>query len=289
MGYDGSSGTSTTVRPWVLSSTINSTPAIVQAPEKFKQSNIEAHDTFEIQYKDRTPLVWLGADDGMLHAFKLADGSEALALIPPNLLALQTTFRAKYDAAKAPTGQPGLPGDHIYGLASSPRYGDVYFSTSSDTIKYKTLMLVTEGPGGSLMAGIDVTDPVGNLAASTDPVAIKWSKTGSDWAGLYQTWSTPAMGASAKNVGSTPSVWTGLSGAGFNPASTVTGPVVPKAFTFDATTGALYTTQPTLTNHSTPPRRPGGQPDLRGQRHLPDVGRRPSTRTISWTWPFRPI
>ncbi len=253
IGYDGSSSTSTTVRPWVLSSTINSTPAIVQAPEKFKQNNLEAHDTFENTYKTRVPLVWMGADDGMLHAFKIADGSEVLALVPPNLLALQKTFRANYalyGSTKAPTGQPGLPSQHIYGLASSPRYGDMYFSADS---AYKTLMLVTEGPGGNLVAGVDVTDPVGSLAASTDPVTIKWSKTGSDWTGLYQTWSTPATGASARNSGSTPSTWSGLSGAGFNPSSTVTSPVVPKAFTFDATDGSLKSTQPTLTNRSTPP------------------------------------
>jgi hypothetical protein len=253
IGYDGSSGTSTTVRPWVLSSTINSTPAIVQSPEKFKQNNLEAHDTFENTYKNRVPLVWMGADDGMLHAFKLSDGSEALALIPPNLLAFQRTLRANYvsyTSSKAPTGQPSLPSQHLYGLASSPRYGDVYFSADS---AYKTLMLATEGPGGNLIAGIDVTDPVGQLASSADPVTVKWNKTGSNWTGLYGTWSTPAMGASAKNSGSTPSTWSGLSGAGFNPSSTVSSPVVPKAFTFDATTGNLKSTQPGLSNHSTPP------------------------------------
>lgn len=250
LGFDGSSGSSTTLRPWVLSSTINSTPAIIQSPEKFQQNNLEAHTTFETTNKDRTALVWVGADDGMLHAFQMQDGKEVLALIPPNLLALQHTLKTRYDAAKAPTGQPGLPQDHLYGLASSPRYGDVYFS--ADTT-YKTLLMLTEGPGGDLIAGIDATDPVGNLAASTAPVTIQWTKTGSNWTGLYNTWSTPAGGASAHNSGSTPSAWTGIVGAGINPSSTQASPVVPKTFMFDATTGTLFGTQPVLSNHATPP------------------------------------
>jgi hypothetical protein len=250
LGYNGSSGTSTTVRPWILSSTINSTPAIIQSPEKFQQNNLESHATFETTNKNRTPLVWVGADDGMLHAFQVTDGKEVLALIPPNLLAMQPQLRAHYHVSKAPTGQPGLPQNHIYGLASSPRYGDAYFSADSS---YKTLLLLTEGPGGNLIAGIDATDPVGNLAGSGDPVTIQWTKTGSTWPGLYQTWSTPAAGASAHNSGSTASAWTGLVGSGFNPASTQASPVVPKALMFDATTGTLHSTQPTLSNHGTPP------------------------------------
>jgi hypothetical protein len=233
MGYNGASSTSTTIRPWVLGSTINSTPAITQAVETFLQGNLESHTAFETAHADRTPLAWVGADDGMLHAFKLEDGKEVLAIIPPNLLAKQVTLKNRYNAIKAPTGQPGLPSDHIYGLAGSPKYGDMWVSGA-----YKTVMLVSEGPGGNLIAGLDVTDPVG---ATGDPVSVLWSKTGSDWSGLYSTWSTPSGGASKPYNPSTgaASVWTGIVGAGFNPASTASSQVTPKALIFDPTTGAL--------------------------------------------------
>ncbi len=241
IGYDGTK--TSTIRPWVLGSSINSTPAVTQAAEKFLQGNVEDHGAFESAHADRTPLVWVGADDGMLHAFKLSNGSEVLALLPPNLLAKQVQFYAKYNAAKAPTGEPGMPSDHIYGLAGSPKYGDIYFG--APTKDYKTIMLVTEGPGGDLISGIDVTDPT----TTTPPVAIKWTKTGADWAGLFQSWSTPSSGAKDK------SNWTGIAGGGFNSGSYATPSVHqvdPKTFMFDPTTGNVGSTLTLASKNSSP-------------------------------------
>jgi hypothetical protein len=224
-GNDGSGNP----RPWKLGSVVNSTPAVTQAVEVFRQGNLADHSTFESKYGTRTPLVWVGADDGMLHAFKLTDGSEVLALLPPNLLSKQAVLKANYDPSKRPTGQPGLPKDHIYGVAGSARYGDVWFSSDS---KYKTVLILTEGPGGDLVAGIDVTSPVTGDPDSYAPV-ILWSKTGADIAGLFKTWSTPSAGADTYDT------WKGIMGAGFNPASTKSAQVDPKVFLFNPVDGSV--------------------------------------------------
>jgi hypothetical protein len=224
-GNDGSGN----ARSWKLGSVVNSTPAVTQAVEVFRQGNLADHSAFESKYATRTPLVWVGADDGMLHAFKLSDGSEVLALLPPNLLSKQVLLKANYDPSKRPTGQPGLPKDHIYGVAGSARYGDVWFSSDS---KYKTVLILTEGPGGDLVAGIDVTSPVTGDPDSYDPV-ILWSKTGADIAGLFKTWSTPSAGADTYNT------WKGIMGAGFNPASTKSAQVNPKVFLFNPVDGSV--------------------------------------------------
>lgn len=273
LGYDGT-GTNT-IRPWVLSSSINSTPAIVQSAEHFAQGNLEDHTTFEADNggtdaggnPNRVPMVWVGSDDGQLHGFKLEDGQEIVSLIPPNLLSKQVTLKNNYHVVKRPLGEPGMPSDHIYGVASSPKYGDMYFS---GTTEYKTVMLLSEGPGGDLIAGIDVTNPVKNLATvnpptpgGTPPVSVLWNDKGSawttvpagpaPWSGLYNTWSTPAGGPSKKPASSSvASVWVGLTGWGFNAASTRTSPLVPKALLFDPTTGSLLGTPTSPSNVASP-------------------------------------
>ncbi|GEM_PF-1539476 len=235
-GYDA---LTSTVRPWVLGSTINSSPAITQQPERFLQATLESHKAFENKNGspgNRTALVWVGADDGMLHAFQLSDGKESFAILPPNLLAKQVQLYKNYLAnpAKFPTGQLVMPSDHIYGFGGSPRFGDMF-----DGSAYKTVMITTEGPGGNLIAGLDVTDPVKNVAGGVDPVKVLWSKQGgTDWPSLFMTWSTPAAGASK----AASSLWTGIVGAGFNPASTATAQVTPTAMIFNPLTGALSRT-----------------------------------------------
>ncbi|MEW5764315.1 MAG: pilus assembly protein [Acidobacteriota bacterium] len=227
-----------TARPWKLGPIINSAPAIVQAPDAYKQGKVADHTTFEAGQKDRTALVWIGSNDGMLHAFKVADGSEVVALLPPNLLAKQVllynTFQA--DPTANPVGQPKMPSDHVYTVARSPRYGDVYFSNLDE---WRTVMLLTEGPGGDLLAALDVTSPV-----STDdnhiPLKVLWTRTGQypsslAMTGLKETWSIPAFGYTGLGTAK------GIVGSGRDPSSTAASQVTPSAFIFDPATGTFST------------------------------------------------
>jgi hypothetical protein len=248
MGNDGSG----TIRSWVLGSIVNSAPAITQTPESFLQGTLENHKAFEDQSQspgNRTPLVWVGADDDMLHAFQLSDGKEVLAIIPPNLLKNQVALYANYlaDPVKQSTGQPTGPQDHIYGFSGSVRYGDMYDTAIPG---YRTVMLLTEGPGGKGIAGIDATDPVAKLSASQDPFKVLWYKRGgADWSNLHTTWSTPAGGpVSPSSTPSTHSKWRSLVGSGFNLASTALATTAcptppcqktPYAMAFDPITGDL--------------------------------------------------
>lgn len=157
LGNDGN--LTGTKRPWVLGAVINSTPAVIGPPVEWKQPTglATARKDFQDTYRDRHPLVWVGSSDGMLHAFDLMDGAEILALIPPDLLAKQVQLYNTYktNPQRSPTGQPQLPDDHIYGVANSVRFGDVYFPGKG----FRTVILVTEGPGGNTLHALDVTHP----------------------------------------------------------------------------------------------------------------------------------
>jgi hypothetical protein len=252
-------------RAWKLGAVMNSTQAVVGPAQVWKQGTTESHTDFENTYQERHPVVWAGASDGFIHAFDAIDGAELVALLPPEMLAKQAGLYENY--LKKPnefvTGQPKLPDNHVYGAANSPRFGDIWFEAENT---YKTVLFMSQGPGGTGIAAIDVThpfpgrdydgdggttgeyertdpnygygaDPTGN----PDPVRVIWSKNRGDYDRLGQTWSVPAIGASSADT------WQLLVGAGFDTALATTTP--PVVYRLDPVDGSRVATQ-TLSNQS---------------------------------------
>lgn len=206
-GNDGSGN----ARPWKLGALINTTPAVVGPPKKWAGGRIQSHGNFESEYASRQSLIWVGSSDGMIHAFDTTDGTEIIALIPPDLLDKQVEMYSEYllDPDKHPMGQPQSPVHHIFGVTNSMRVADVWDKVNS---KFRTVLYVSEGPGGTGLHAIDVTHIYpgrtinGNAISadpnysSTAPVEVLWSKTADGEAGttatgtLGHTWSVPALG-----------------------------------------------------------------------------------------------
>ncbi|QXC35498.1 pilus assembly protein [Aeromonas sp. FDAARGOS 1407] len=89
----------------------------------------------------RPPMLYVGANDGMLHGFRVADGVEQLAYIPASLLEeLPQLTRPDYN--------------HRYYVDGTPRVGDAYLGS-----RWKTLLLGSTGAGGKAVFAIDVTAP----------------------------------------------------------------------------------------------------------------------------------
>ena len=198
-------------RPWALGALINTTPAVVGPVSHWAGGYILAHEDFEQAYAERHTLVWVGSSDGMVHAIDTADGAEILGLIPPDLLNLQVTLYEQYleTPDQSPLGQPQNPGNHNYGVANSIRFADVY---DSDLGSYRSMLYLTEGPGGSGVHAIDVTHPYpGRTVGGSEthpadpdydsdlPFEPLWSRTHDGEAGttataaLGSTWSVPAL------------------------------------------------------------------------------------------------
>jgi hypothetical protein len=233
-----------TRRTSVLGAMLNSTPAFIGPPEPWLQTGLD-HARFEQAYANRHALAWIGSSDGMAHAFDLTDGAEIIALMPPDLLDLQPTFYGAYAAnpTTSPTGQTNLPDKHIFGVANSPRFADVWGADNGtawpcaagekDALHgcFKTLLFLTEGPGGTGLHAIDVThvwwrdvngngivDPATTTVPITpgeshdagfdaaNPVVPMWGYT-RDGKGttatltsLAETWSIPAVGVGPSNA-----------------------------------------------------------------------------------------
>ncbi|MEO8600006.1 MAG: PilC/PilY family type IV pilus protein, partial [bacterium] len=71
-------------RDRVLGDIINSNPTYVAAPASTIQG--DDYKTFYDAKKNRTKAVYIGANDGMLHAFSASDGSELFAYVPNALI-----------------------------------------------------------------------------------------------------------------------------------------------------------------------------------------------------------
>lgn len=141
-------------RSSVLGDIINSAPAFVGEPIQryadnwgepnevdLKLENAAPYSAFKTSIKNRQPVIYVGANDGMLHAFNADTGEELFAYVPQS----------------------------IYGKLSSltdPNYTHNYFVDGSPTIvdafingQWRTILVSGLGGGGQGVFALDVTNP----------------------------------------------------------------------------------------------------------------------------------
>jgi len=162
--------------PHVLGAIINSTPIDVASPGDIPQPGGHA---FYLQHQNRPHLIYVGASDGLLHAFFLQDttigsttfqaGTEAFAFLPPDMM---TAVRNQYSQG----GQKPDPRTFIFGLADSPKVKSlcVQNCSSAATAVWKTLLVMPEGYGGSNTFMLDVTSPFSPSGIADPPVTVQW-------------------------------------------------------------------------------------------------------------------
>lgn len=152
-GNRSSEGTTTgtfRTRSSVLGDIVNSAPVIVRGAQyvAYLADKIDGsggdYYKFHQQVAARKEMIYVGANDGMLHGFNASTGAEELAFVPnavlPNLYRL--------------TGQSYQSGGHRYYVDGTPVVSDVYFGNAWHTVLVGSL----RGGGRSLFA-LDVTDP----------------------------------------------------------------------------------------------------------------------------------
>lgn len=168
----------------VLGSIINSRPAYLAAPNSgLLESYNPGYTAFQTNKANRTPMLYFGASDGMLHAVKATvgdadSGEEKWAYIPSML------FRDGVDglASWAWKYSDPLPKkfSHRYRVDQSPTVADVDFGKAgnpSGSTNWGTLLVAGLNKGGKGYFALDVTDPE---AANEAAVAGKvlWEFTG---------------------------------------------------------------------------------------------------------------
>jgi len=126
-------------RKHLLGDIVNSAPIFVGAPNQNFAS--ASYNAFKSARKNRKPMVYVGANDGMLHAFNAKTGQETLAYVPHTLY----THLPKLTAASYA---------HRYFVDSSPNVKDVYWGTS-----WKSILVSSTGHGARGIFALNVTNP----------------------------------------------------------------------------------------------------------------------------------
>ena len=175
-------------RPWKLGPIFRSAPASVGPPPTYE--GVDGREKFRTKYASRERLIYVTSNDGLLHAFRSRDGTEAFAYLPPNLLpAVHSLWKQG--------GQPTSPEDFRWILASSPRVEDIPPASASDT--WSTQLLLAMGPGGADFVALDITNPsicksAVYCALNEPPFRVTGHSKDLNMAGvLGQTWSTPSI------------------------------------------------------------------------------------------------
>jgi type IV pilus assembly protein PilY1 len=97
----------------------------------------------------RAAMLYVGGNDGMLHGFAAADGSEKIAYVPRGTIPTLSRL-----------ADPQFNSKHLYFVDGSPMTGDVDLGTGSSA-DWHTLLVGTLGSGGKGYFVLDVTNPAG--------------------------------------------------------------------------------------------------------------------------------
>lgn len=140
--------------PNVLGDIIDSSPLYVSNPNlsipdslgdgtagEPDAGNESDYSNFVSSNKNRNPIVYVGSNDGMLHAFDAETGEEKLAYIP------SVAVENLHELADSDYG-------HRYFVNGPLTAGDAYFGTA-----WHTVLVGTMGAGGQLVYALDITDP----------------------------------------------------------------------------------------------------------------------------------
>ncbi|HEY8622337.1 MAG TPA: PilC/PilY family type IV pilus protein, partial [Casimicrobiaceae bacterium] len=167
-----------------LGDIIHSAPNYVAAPALGYPDTIEgvAYSGFAAAKASRTPTIYVGANDGMVHAFDANTGKETLAYVPTpvyrNLSALTT------QSASAVAGSPTA---HHYHVDGSPTLADVFYGGA-----WHTLLAGALGAGGQGVYALDVTDP-SNFTQSSAASIVRWEFTDANDADLGYGFAQPLV------------------------------------------------------------------------------------------------
>ena len=126
---------------------------------------LKGYAAFTRAYKSRTPMVYVGGNDGMLHGFSAADGTEKIAYVPRGVV---PTLNKLAD--------PTFNNGHQFFVDGSPMTGDVDMGTGVqdpadsgyvDTYapSWRTMLVGALGAGGKGYFVLDVTNPATSNAA----------------------------------------------------------------------------------------------------------------------------
>lgn len=202
-----------------LGDLVNSQPIYVgQPPFTYTTSGYS-----EFKAQSRTAAVYVGANDGMLHAFNASTGEEMFAYVPGTVLnSGGTPATLLPDLTKPNYGNPGAGGpNHHYFVDGTPTMGDIQVTSAGDAklvggtgtlagtaSDWRTVLVGGLGGGGKGYFALNVTKP--ENASTTSPVRWEINNTVVGFEHLGYSYARPLI-VKTKGYG-----WVAIFTSGYN-------------------------------------------------------------------------
>jgi type IV pilus assembly protein PilY1 len=172
-----------------LGDIVNSNPNFVGAPSAGLGDS--SYLTFRLAHINRTPMIYVGGNDGMLHGFRASDGQELLAYVPSKVHAQLNHLTAKTYT-------------HRYFVDGSPQVADAYVGA-----QWRSVLVGGLGAGGQGLFALDITDPAQFTEANAGTTVL-WEFNDSDDPDLGYIIGQPAIRKMANGR------WAAIVSGGYN-------------------------------------------------------------------------
>jgi type IV pilus assembly protein PilY1 len=187
-----------------LGDIVDSAPIYVGTPEgqyssptRFLSAYLTSdYSTWRATVNTRSPIVYVGGNDGMLHGFDAATGTEKLAYIPSQVYSNLINLSSQ-----------AYNSNHRYYVNGSPEVADAKFSTG-----WKSVLVSGMRKGGMGVFALDVTQPT-NFTEGTPSSVGLWEFTSSDDSDMGYVYGTPLIAELANGK------WVAIVGNGYNSAN----------------------------------------------------------------------
>jgi type IV pilus assembly protein PilY1 len=161
-----------------LGDLLRSAPLYVGAPY-YQVEQSSDYDTFRSNNLTRTPMVYVGGNDGMLHGFKAATGEEAFSFIPKVFL------KAGERSKLVDVVRQGYAATHQNFVNGQQTRAEAKVGT-----QWRTLLAGALGEGGRELYLLDITQPA-SVSESNAANLVKWEFTNNDDSDLGLTFGRP--------------------------------------------------------------------------------------------------
>ncbi len=239
-----------------LGDIVNSGLTYVGAPSSmYIGKKFSGYSDFVLSNASRKPVLYVGANDGMMHAFDAANGKELLSYVPGYFL--------KPDSGKSSARISALTDPaytHQFFVDSTPMVNDVKIGDA-----WKSILVGGLGAGGKAFYALDVTDP-GSLSESGASKVVKWELSDAEDGDIGYTYNQRTLSAISGQAlqyalvptGATSSKWGVLVGNGFGSSTGKaallildpdTGSIISKVVADNGPDNGLATPYPIDTDH----------------------------------------
>ena len=129
--------------------------AFVSSDQEAYWRSIKGYDAWAASKSTREEVIYVGSNDGMLHAFRASDGAEKWAFVPP-LIAPTIPLMVNTNLNRSGAGGSNA----TFGVDGSPVVHDMYFQSPLDSkLDWHTIIFIPYGRGGAGFSVLDITHP----------------------------------------------------------------------------------------------------------------------------------